>query len=402
LVSREKKLRKLANDDENFVYYTNSIEEEMETYLPIDDYVSNDPNAPENNNATANNSEVEVNKPVSTTTKEIYNKNASVQINKIHSFSASEDSDLVMFRINFYFYKRRIPRYIIFRLRINYNSRLRNLETKAESARTDCESIITDLVGKDTDDGQSVNYYCNTLATLGNPTDANYAINTDVSLMMVEESGNVTSYNFSDVNFNGDADEESTSIQEHEETIYHSFILEDAVVYINNPFLIISGKIKNSNRRRNLQAIEQKVTLKIRDENNETQSYSCTPEEKDSELVLTCDTTGNSLRTTLEKMHLSVGNTSDSLIIIKMADIEKNSSFIIEPESTPGSGSGNGTSPFFKKSSSGLSGGAIAGIIIACVAVLAAAAIAAIMLKKPSAPIDSTATVLQLKTQENL
>ena len=58
------------------------------------------------------------------------------------------------------------------------------------------------------------------------------------------------------------------------------------------------------------------------------------------------------------------------------------------------------TNPVYRKSSSGLSGGAIAGIVIACVAVLIAAAVAAIMLRKPTPPIDNT-TVVDLK-QENI
>ena len=59
-----------------------------------------------------------------------------------------------------------------------------------------------------------------------------------------------------------------------------------------------------------------------------------------------------------------------------------------------------GNTNYYRKSSSGLSGGAIAGIVIACVAVLIAAAVAAIMLRKPSPPIDNT-TVVDLK-QENI
>ena len=58
------------------------------------------------------------------------------------------------------------------------------------------------------------------------------------------------------------------------------------------------------------------------------------------------------------------------------------------------------TGAVYRKSSSGLSGGAIAGIVIACVAVLIAAAVAAIMLRKPTPPIDNT-TVVDLK-QENI
>ena len=50
----------------------------------------------------------------------------------------------------------------------------------------------------------------------------------------------------------------------------------------------------------------------------------------------------------------------------------------------------------YTKSSSGLSGGGIAGIIIACVLALVAALIAAIILRKPTPPEDNT-TIVDLK-----
>jgi len=67
---------------------------------------------------------------------------------------------------------------------------------------------------------------------------------------------------------------------------------------------------------------------------------------------------------------------------------------------TDATGSKDSGSNVYRKSSSGLSGGAIAGIVIACVVVLIAAAVAAIMLRKPSPPIDNT-TVVDLK-QDNI
>ena len=53
----------------------------------------------------------------------------------------------------------------------------------------------------------------------------------------------------------------------------------------------------------------------------------------------------------------------------------------------------------YNKSSSGLSGGAIAGIVIACVVALAAASIAAIMLRKPTPPTYDNTTAVDLKNE---
>ena len=71
-----------------------------------------------------------------------------------------------------------------------------------------------------------------------------------------------------------------------------------------------------------------------------------------------------------------------------------------DDKSYPASAKSQSNSAVYRKSSSGLSGGAIAGIVIACVVVLIAAAVAAIMLRKPTPPIDNT-TVVDLK-QENI
>ena len=70
------------------------------------------------------------------------------------------------------------------------------------------------------------------------------------------------------------------------------------------------------------------------------------------------------------------------------------------------SASGNSTNPsrnptFFRKNSSGLSGGAIAGIVIACAIALIIATVLAMFLKGSKAPTNNNSTVVGLKTFDN-
>ena len=59
------------------------------------------------------------------------------------------------------------------------------------------------------------------------------------------------------------------------------------------------------------------------------------------------------------------------------------------------------SNPIYKKSSSGLSGGAIAGIVIACAVVLIIASIIAMMLRKPSVPIKNNSSITELRSIDN-
>ena len=109
-----------------------------------------------------------------------------------------------------------------------------------------------------------------------------------------------------------------------------------------------------------------------------------------------CDTTQNPLsfyvRNLTNSEYQTAGPNDDKYVIINTDDSQDDGRL---QHSIANSNS------IYRKNSSGLSGGAIAGIVIACVVVLAAASIAAIMLRKPSPPIDNT-TVVGLKTVENI
>lgn len=124
-------------------------------------------------------------------------------------------------------------------------------------------------------------------------------------------------------------------------------------------------------------------------------SITCQPT-SNTECAIECDTTENPLTFYIQNLtnaeYQSTGVDGEKYIIMNIDtsndDGELHSSI-------------KGSNTYYRKSSSGLSGGAIAGIVIACVVVLAAASIAAIMLRKPSPAVDNT-TVVGLKTVENM
>lgn len=55
----------------------------------------------------------------------------------------------------------------------------------------------------------------------------------------------------------------------------------------------------------------------------------------------------------------------------------------------------------YRKNSSGLSGGAIAGIVIACAVVLIIGSVIAMMMRRPKAPLDNSTSVVGLRTIDN-
>ena len=110
---------------------------------------------------------------------------------------------------------------------------------------------------------------------------------------------------------------------------------------------------------------------------------------------LNCDTNGASVDSDL---FFKSGMEGTTKVFLNMTD--ENSHIQITANSTDPNDNGRS---YYRKSSSGLSGGAIAGIVIACVVALIAASIAAIMLRKPTVaqPVENT-TAVQLRTVENI
>ena len=363
------------------------------TYVapPSENYTETPDDQPETGNATANNSFVPASKPVSQKGRKIGNKKAKIQIMKFHSFNI--EGKKISFASFFYFISRIIPYSIIFRLRVTYASRLRNLqEAQAESVRTDCIIGDNNLSGESADStGKNVNYKCEATTT-NDPSNAKIELNTDFDMILVDKNGNVEDpVNFNDVNFDEKAAEEAQNIQNCKTELDGSIITltVTSATMVDKHILQFVGTLDEKTLRRlSLSEGKNNVTLNLvpnSNSPNETKDYTCTLNKESTTGTLECDTSSQPIDTTAGEQNLKNGYSGSSFFSV---NTEKVSSEALKTDQSS-------DYKYSKSSSSGLSGGAIAGIVIACVAVLVAAAVAAIMLRKPSTPaIDSSTTAV--------
>ena len=388
---KEKSIRKLQGTDTT----EEGNQTEIVEPIPIDNYIPTGDTEAETGNATASDAKVPATKPYSKNYKR-GNKNANIQFMKFHSFNFDSSAKKISFSTFFYFIARRIPHFIIFRLRITYNSRLRNLaDTQADSVRTDCE-IDDDDPSKDGAElsstiGATVNYKCEANAT-GDATNAQIAINTDFDMVLKDKNGTVETIGFDKINFNGNSASEAENIQNSVEELTGFATLKNTKAETSGYILKLTGQLEdNSQSSLRILTIKagDKITMDIPNNEDVATNYPCTTEGSTSQFVLNCNTESKPLTTSPKNLHLTSGNSTDKTYLsVEMSNPTDTNTLSTVQETVKN-----------KKSSSGLSGGAIAGIVIACVVVLVGAAIAVILIRKPSRPPIETTTVIGLGNQ---
>ncbi len=384
--TKEPKLRKLQETDvseESGSSNDTAIEPES---VPYTGDTSAD--GAETGSARAFDTEIDPKKPVSLKGYKTGNKNAGYQFSKFQLFKGEKNSDKITFFV-LLFFKKIIPYRLIFRLRVLYSSRLRNLEETAQSVRTDCTISNEDLVGKSE---EHANFDCKANKTAGKEI-SSVALNTDIDMTLTDKEGKtIDTISFDQINFNGNALEEAQNIATATDPVVNKIVtLTEATPEIKGLILTLSGTFESKDLRlRRLQLADgTKINMSIdTKENNQngTKTYPCTVSTTSGD-QLVCDTSSSPIDTTPSRLHSSNGQTGNTLLNVEMKDKDDDSTSIKAQSSQVK----------YSKSSSGLSGGAIAGIVIACVVVLVAAAIAAIMLRKPSPPIDNSTTAVDLR-----
>lgn len=341
--------------------------------------------AKENSTADEPAKVINANTPVSTQSKSIDNKYSNFQITRFANYNRNNLNKLIKYNTYFYYLSSTIVKDIIFRLRVTYLKQFRNLqlETNAESISSNCtlnNGNLADQKGTEI----IVEYNCQA-ETLTSSNLQSVEINTDIPMIVKDKNGNSKNYNFTNVNFNGNSTNESRNLMLlNNIQIKNSGSLTNAEIElpVQRNYFRISGTLKPSN----LLSQKENITLTILDRSsgvNTPTLYDCTTTQITPKCILQCDTKIQPIKSTNYDIHLSSGisDTNNNLLVIQMKEWENNED-IFETPSSPISNNK------VRSKSSGLSKGAIAGIVVACVAVVAAVIILAFMIRKRNPPMQ--------------
>ena len=311
------------------------------------------------------------------------NKRASIQfldINGYNQGAVSNNHQQINFSIFFYFLNMAIPNKVFVPLKVNHN-RLRNLAD--ETVQAVCTGTGTETE-EDSAGGQSQKFTC----------EANVETSTGVKDLSISSTDPIitqvgnknTTAAASDISFTEDAKNAGSDLETAEGNVDKTLILQNGVLggKTGNKFTINGDLVEIENGKTINLNLDSKIPCKVKRTGT------------GDAVQLNCDTNGASVDSNL---FFKSGMEGTTKVFLNMTDETSHIKITGDNSTDPND---NGRS-YYRKSSSGLSGGAIAGIVIACVVALIAASIAAIMLRKPTVaqPVENT-TAVQLRTVENI
>ena len=269
------KALKMVSDRKRKLEATDVGTTDIEEGTASGNYTETGSDEAENGDAAANATQVNDNKPVSTQGTESDKKTAAVQIMKFHAFKTV--SRRINFGVFFYFRFRAIARMVIFRLRISYSSRLRNLAE--DSVPSYCKIKNESLVGTipPEDNPANVDYDCNATA-LQDGTIANVTLNTDIDMQVskVQDGKEVyESLDFSEVNFNGNSSQESQNLQQNTKVVSKTVSLKNTEASVEKTTLKLTGEFDPSNTLSTGTTVPLTILTEKNGENTNIE-YECT------------------------------------------------------------------------------------------------------------------------------
>ena len=317
------------------------------------------------------------------------NKNANLQFLAINGYTPKASSidghKAFTFNIFFYFLNMVIPQKVFVPMKLTLG-RLRTLEeTSIESTCTPTGSA-TD---KDTAGGQSQKFECTGDVETDNEIKG-LSISANDPIKTQDSNGKISTVSTDDINFSEDASKAASNIENAKDQIDQVVVLQNGEIGTKN-----KGKFAINGNLVDTVKDDDTVVLDLHDDiTNEDKKIPCLVTRNSGDAVsLNCDTNEENIIADLDSKSGMDGTTK---VFLNMKSGNERIE-ITDANSTTNSNA------VYRKNSSGLSGGAIAGIVIACVVVLIAASVAALMLRKPTVapPVDNT-TAVQLRTVDNI
>ena len=345
--------------------------------------------------------DINVNAPISVEPKKNNSKDEYIQIMKFYNYRTDKINKKILFQVYFYFNLEKITKGIILRLRIKYisNNQKRRLDI-AESVRCDCNINNKNFINERGNES-IVDYTCEATTEKDINNIKNVSINTDIAMIIFDEYDYFKRIGFISINFNGNSSKESENLHQISKVNKKVELTNSKIVLISKEYFVIQGSFEPDNIIKN----EELFKMTFMNKTNETynlQKYDCMAfidSDKSLANKIKCDTNQKPINTSIKDLYLSTGISpkNSNLLIIKMQDWKYNDKIIDSLAPIP-------TRKYFKDSG-GLSGGAIAGIIIACSVVIILIIIFIIVFKKsPPTPvkINNNSSINKFESSDKL
>jgi len=291
----------------------------------------------------------------------------------------------------------RPARIVTFTISIVYYGFFRNLGEEKEIVEKATATCIIDPEDEDKIDG-TCNYKCQ--APKRNTTNSIVQLVGSPDFIFDNTS---SSLNKEELTFSGEAALSFSNLQNQTFFVNKSAVLNNCEYIINeNKYFTLKGTIDPNQ----YQGKVGKDTLYIKfvDINQEIINIPCTTKSivNNKEYEFRCIPSSNLTGT----LHLSQMYDNDTdknevtAITLNMTERYHNITYQIKGNTTD-----SDTTKFnqakYRKNSSGLSGGAIAGIVIACIVVIIIGSIIAMILRRPKAPMDNSTSIVGLRTVDD-
>jgi len=328
-----------------------------------------------------------------TTPKTTGKKSAKVQLIDINTFNAPREQPIITFRAFFTYINIRPARWVVFNIYIRISRVLRYLDGDYEERPVNCTIDKEDELKTS---GDNIRYNCET----------DKEENTEVAnISVINATFSEPELKDEDINYSEEAAIAAVTLVNKTEVVNKIYRLDSCQINPYSNYFTISGTMNNLDDeafRKNF-GITDKIILKIydnsttpstpynatctlQDKGNKNYEYRCIPDEGAKGVV--------------------------DLSPIKKANgyglsfqITKGTDYLNYAKDNSTNVNYNKGVATYRKSSSGLSGGAIAGIVIACVVALIIASLVAIMMRKSAAaaaPFQSqTPSIVGLRSVDN-